>query len=298
MSPNATPTNHPQKFNSLVALALLTAVACTATVQAADIYSNPITDSAPQNANPFVAGQAFDPNITVGGLGRGPGVNPNSATNRYNARDWATTFDAGDYFWFKLTPNTGYEIDFNNITGGWQRSGTGPSSYAVRTSVDAFAADIASGAITGSGSESPYTIDLSTLPNITSEIEIRIYAWGGNNPAGTFSFNSFMFDGAVNPISGNELFAGDYNHDGVVDAADYVTWRSSLANATTLPFNETQTVGTTDQLDYDEWRAHFGNVEVLGGGAGSPQAIAVPEPTTAMLLLTLLAAAIPIANRR
>ena len=49
--------------------------------------------------------------------------------------------------------------------------------------------------------------------------------------------------------------AGDFNEDGVVDAADYVVWRKGL--------------GTTyTQKDYDTWRAHFGQT----AGIGSDQA--------------------------
>jgi hypothetical protein len=67
--------------------------------------------------------------------------------------------------------------------------------------------------------------------------------------------------------------AGDYNHNGVVDAADYVAWRHGL--------------GTTyTQSDYDVWRANFGNTAASGSGsqfaAGQAQ---VPEPTTIFLAL-------------
>ena len=59
--------------------------------------------------------------------------------------------------------------------------------------------------------------------------------------------------------------AGDYNHNGVVDAADYVVWRKGL--------------GTTyTQNDYDVWRANFGRT--AGGGSGAAATAAVPEPTT------------------
>lgn len=70
---------------------------------------------------------------------------------------------------------------------------------------------------------------------------------------------------------------GDYNDDGVVDAADYTTWRDNLGQSVTLP-NDT-TAGTVTTADYDVWKSAFGNTS--GSGAGS----AVPEPTTAMLLL-------------
>jgi hypothetical protein len=60
---------------------------------------------------------------------------------------------------------------------------------------------------------------------------------------------------------------GDYNGNGVVDAADYVLWRKSPGS-----------FGGAG--GYTTWRANFGKPG--GSGLGSP---AVPEPTSAMLAL-------------
>ncbi|MEX2169660.1 MAG: phosphodiester glycosidase family protein [Pirellulales bacterium] len=59
--------------------------------------------------------------------------------------------------------------------------------------------------------------------------------------------------------------SGDYNGDGVVDAADYVVWRDIGA----------------DQSGYEAWRANFG---AAGDGIGAT--LPVPEPS-AMLLAAL-----------
>jgi hypothetical protein len=64
---------------------------------------------------------------------------------------------------------------------------------------------------------------------------------------------------------------GDFNHDGIVDAADYVVWRKGL--------------GTTyTQDDYNTWRTHFG--QATGSGAGATATFAVPEPASVLMLLT------------
>jgi hypothetical protein len=47
--------------------------------------------------------------------------------------------------------------------------------------------------------------------------------------------------------------AGDYNDDGVVDAADYVLWRKGGPLK-----NESATYGTNTIEDYNEWKSHFG----------------------------------------
>lgn len=64
---------------------------------------------------------------------------------------------------------------------------------------------------------------------------------------------------------------GDFNWDGMVDAADYSVWRDGL--------------GTLyDQDDYEVWKAHFGQSVGSGSGAGA-FANSVPEPSSAALLL-------------
>lgn len=65
------------------------------------------------------------------------------------------------------------------------------------------------------------------------------------------------------------VLVGDYNSNGVVDAADYVVARAGLGTIFT-------------QADLDAWRANFGAVAV--GGAAFNSA-AVPEPIAALGLL-------------
>jgi phosphatidylinositol-3-phosphatase len=70
--------------------------------------------------------------------------------------------------------------------------------------------------------------------------------------------------------------AGDYNHNGIVDAADYATWRTGYG-------------GVYSQVHYDTWRANFGQSAYSGTGTGSAAGAAVPEPSivTMLLLVTL-----------
>jgi hypothetical protein len=75
---------------------------------------------------------------------------------------------------------------------------------------------------------------------------------------------------------------GDYNGDGIVDAADYTVWRDSLGNSVTSGTGaDGSSNGVVDQDDYDVWVAHFGD-HSPGSAAGSTAA--VPEPSAAFLL--------------
>ncbi|HEY4235660.1 MAG TPA: choice-of-anchor tandem repeat GloVer-containing protein [Lacipirellulaceae bacterium] len=91
--------------------------------------------------------------------------------------------------------------------------------------------------------------------------------------------------GTVFELSPAPGVLGDYNGDGVVDAADYSVWRDTLGSTTELRANGNNTgtsMGVVDQADYDFWKAHFG----MEGGSGSLSA--VPEPASIMLFIGAL----------
>lgn len=70
---------------------------------------------------------------------------------------------------------------------------------------------------------------------------------------------------------------GDYNSDGVVDAADYTVWRDSDGDiGVDLPADGNGD-GEVSDLDYTVWSNNYGAVP-------SGSAIGVPEPTAALLL--------------
>jgi hypothetical protein len=99
-------------------------------------------------------------------------------------------------------------------------------------------------------------------------------------------------------LSGNAAsvpgLSGDYNDNGVVDAADFVVWRKSSGQSVTLPNDPTP--GTVTQADYDVWRANFGTIGSLGGPLGSGAAI--PEPGTSLLMLAAGALVLTAARKR
>jgi T5SS/PEP-CTERM-associated repeat protein len=123
----------------------------------------------------------------------------------------------------------------------------------------------------------------SSLPAAGSMFEILHANGGVFNTFATTSLPSLGADLGWKVIYTNfsvflqtiDRLPGDYNQNGVVDAADYVVWRDGL--------------GTTyTQADYDVWRANFG--QTIGSGTALPSAdplsIAVPEPATWVMLLT------------
>jgi sugar lactone lactonase YvrE len=102
----------------------------------------------------------------------------------------------------------------------------------------------------------------------------RITATGAVSPFASGP-NSFSYI-AVTDDAGHPLalppatLLGDYNRNGIVDAADYVVWRKGLGV-------------TYNQNDFDIWRSHFG--QSAGGGSVVSATAPVPEPPTLMMLM-------------
>ena len=103
-----------------------------------------------------------------------------------------------------------------------------------------------------------------------------------NDTTGGTNFGGGAFTNRVTlTIPGAAGVPGDYNSNGVVDAADYVLWRNGgpLANEVDVP-------GTVNAADYTAWRARFGNASGSGAGFG---AAAVPEPAAFTLFAVAVA---------
>ena len=73
---------------------------------------------------------------------------------------------------------------------------------------------------------------------------------------------------------------GDYNADGVVDAADYTVWRDTHGEIGLARFSGADGDGDGEitSADYDVWAANF------GATVGAPMAAAVPEPSAVFLV--------------
>jgi hypothetical protein len=86
---------------------------------------------------------------------------------------------------------------------------------------------------------------------------------------------------------------GDYNGNGIVDAADYTVWRNSLGGINLAADGNRD--GMIDDDDYAVWKSNFGETAGSGSGAMGSNA-AVPEPAAAVLWL--IAASVACATRR
>lgn len=74
---------------------------------------------------------------------------------------------------------------------------------------------------------------------------------------------------------------GDYNSDGIVNAADYTVWRDHLGQTFSLPNRDGTNSGAINTADYTFWVNHFG--QHSGAGAGAFAGTAAPEPSSLLM---------------
>jgi hypothetical protein len=140
-----------------------------------------------------------------------------------------------------------------------------------------------------------HEIELDAAGNVytthSSQEVLQVFSPGGSWTATTTKSGMFSLAPFTPPTGG---VAGDYNDNGVVDAADYALWRDLLGSSTQLE-NEGSgvTPGMVTQEDYATWRANFGKTPAGSGGSVA----GVPEPGS-FLLAILVATICGVCRRR
>ena len=129
--------------------------------------------------------------------------------------------------------------------------------------------------------------DSTNLPSLPGDLEFGLL----------YTSNSVLMEVRAEQLAVG--LPGDYNNDGVVDAADYTVWRYRLGQTFTLTNEHPQaaTPGIVDQEDYTFWKANYGTTLLGSGGlAGGLPNASIPEPST--LLISALAIASIVLLRR
>ncbi|TWT97639.1 hypothetical protein Pla108_17910 [Botrimarina colliarenosi] len=90
--------------------------------------------------------------------------------------------------------------------------------------------------------------------------------------------------GVVRYQSLTATLEGDYNADGIVDAADYTVWRDQLDQFATLPGDVTPGLVSLD--DYARWRDNFG-ATLAPNVAGVPEPVGIVGLVVAVLLQSM-----------
>jgi hypothetical protein len=147
-----------------------------------------------------------------------------------------------------------------------------PGSYTLVFGTDQFGA-------TGEGAAPNYD-DQSDIPptNLSSFI-----FWSRPNQGQPLEWRQNLASHMRFVIQAQVAIPGDFNHNGTVDAADYVVWRKSAGPTT----------------DFNTWRANFGRTSGSGLSVTfDSTSSSVPEPTSLLTAVVASIASLAFSRRR
>lgn len=151
-----------------------------------------------------------DANLGSSTISRGAGLTASVNGGRFNSTDWAlisiaNAVTGNDYVEFTITPNSGYQFSVTSIVVKWQRSGTGNTQIALRSSIDGYASNLdAVKNVTDNTLTQTFTFTF-TQSNSTSAVTYRLYSYaeatGGTGGPGDGSGNDIVVNGSVSSSS-------------------------------------------------------------------------------------------------
>lgn len=226
-------TTHSPALRVLAIAALAGAVVLPAHAQ--DIvtfeFSGLAGNEATANSN------SNDPGLTPSTISRGAGLTASLNTNRYNATSWAlasiaSAVSGDDYMEFTITPNAGKMFSVGTIWVQWQRSGTGNSAIALRSSLDSYAADIGGVwtlADVATTQTNAWTVNLT---NSTAPVTYRLYSYAeagtGSGGPGDGAGNDIVVSGTVSNLQADVPILTMPTVDPLLLFQDEATVRASL----------------------------------------------------------------------
>lgn len=90
---------------------------------------------------------------------------------------------------------------------------------------------------------------------------------------------------------------GDYNADGVIDAADYTVWRDFFGQSGGVLAADGNGDRVVDALDYTVWHNNYGST-VAPSATSTSSSVSIPEPRSALLFTFFLIGAGRVTRRR
>lgn len=204
-----------------------------------DLVVSGVSGTTDPTVAPTATGATFSSFTAIG-----TPANPN-ATGRFSFTDWALgatissdvytdhtgTINTAEYYEVTVTPSSPYTLNLSDITFRVQRSGTGIRTYAVRSSVDGYAANLTASinpanpalsvqsgnvfywntdATTSLQDGSTITLGGPSFTNLSSPVTFRFYGWNAEAITGTFSIDNVIINGtAVAPATLTANFSSD-----------------------------------------------------------------------------------------
>lgn len=125
----------------------------------------------------------------------------NGGTVYYGEGNWPMGgIDLNAYLEFSITPNTGNTLTISSLAMQIRRSttgssGAGPNTWSLRSSLDAYATNIASGVLTTNSNPATIATLGVAFMNMPSKITFRLYGYNATISSG--GLNRFVYDNIV-----------------------------------------------------------------------------------------------------
>lgn len=144
--------------------------------------------------------------LTSSTISRGAGLTASANADRFNSTNWAITSIANavsgnDFTQFTITPNAGKQFSVSSIVVQWQRSATGNTQIALRSSLDSYATNLdAVKNVTDNTSTQTLTWTFSQA-NSSAAVTYRLYSFAESNTGsggpGDGAGNDIVVNGTV-----------------------------------------------------------------------------------------------------
>lgn len=152
-----------------------------------------------------------DANLSSSTISRGAGLTAAANGGRFNATNWALTSIANavtgnNYMEFTITPSVGYQFSVSSIFFQMQRSSTGNTAIALRSSVDGYTTDLdAVKAVADVTTTQTFTFTFAQA-NSAVAVTYRLYSYAeatsGSGGIGDGAGNDIIVNGSVTSTGG------------------------------------------------------------------------------------------------
>ncbi len=160
---------------------------------------SPTTAASTVTAN--LTASVFAGSIGAPGTGSSsPVFTAGSGGSYFTATSWTGSAPGTNFFEFTLTPASGYQLEITALTFGYRSTGTGPTAFALRSSADGYAVNLAAGTLTNDSAWYASGTQSITLSGLTNGTTFRLYGSGASGGGGTWRVDDVSLSGAVTAV--------------------------------------------------------------------------------------------------
>ncbi len=138
--------------------------------------------------------------VNAGVVDRQGIVSAVSAANTFGTANWQTSggaIDVSRYIDFTIAPTAGYTLTLTDFSFQDQISGSGPISFALRSSKDNYAANIFSGSTNATITDPAHVTTLTGFTTLSAGTTFRIYGYGASAAGGTWRLDNIIINGFI-----------------------------------------------------------------------------------------------------